>query len=103
MHSLTAPVRDAEEKYVQLLCGLVRRGSGAVQLTDRVRFCAGDGCFWQEIVPERPRQQEDKRPESQPFQPEKQAEYCLAGGWKVTAGLFTADFEEKIQVVHKKT
>ena len=102
MHSLTAPVRDAEEKYVQLLCGLVRRGSGAVQLTDRVRFCAGDGCFWQEIVPERPRQQEDKRPESQPFQPEKQAEYCLAGGWKVTAGLFTADFEEKIQVVHKK-
>ena len=102
MHSLVAPVRDAEEKYVQLLCGLVRRGSGAVQLTDRVRFCAGDGCFWQEIVPERPRQQEDKRPESQPFQPEKQAEYCLAGGWKVTAGLFTADFEEKIQVVHKK-
>ena len=72
MHSLTAPVRDAEEKYVQLLCGLVRRGSGAVQLTDRVRFCAGDGCFWQEIVPERPRQQEDKRPESQPFQPEIQ-------------------------------
>ena len=102
LHSLVAPVRDAEEKYVQLLCGLVRRGSGAVQLTDRVRFCAGDGCFWQEIMPERPRQQEDKRPESQPFQPEKQAEYCLAGGWKVTAGLFTADFEEKIQVVHKK-
>ena len=102
LHSLVAPVRDAEEKYVQLLCGLVRRGSGAVQLTDRVRFCAGDGCFWQEIVPERPRQQEEKRPESQPFQPEKQAEYCLAGGWKVTAGLFTADFEEKIQVVHKK-
>ena len=102
LHSLVAPVRDAEEKYVQLLCGLVRRGSGAVQLTDRVRFCAGDGCFWQEIVPERPRQQEDKRLESQPFQPEKQAEYCLAGGWKVTAGLFTADFEEKIQVVHKK-
>ena len=40
MHSLTAPVRDAEEKYVQLLCALVRRGSGAVQLTGRVRFCA---------------------------------------------------------------
>ena len=48
---------------MQLLCGLVRRGSGAVQLTDRVRFCAKDGCFWQEIVPERPRQLEDKRPE----------------------------------------
>ena len=34
--------------------------------------------------------------------PEKQAEYGFAGGWKVTAELFTADFEEKIQVVHKK-
>lgn len=77
MHSLTAPVRGAEEKYVQLLCGLVRRGSGAVQLTDRVRFCAGDGCFWQEIVPERPRQQEDKRLESQPFQPENRQNTAL--------------------------
>ena len=43
MHSLTAPVRDAEEKYVQLLCGLVRRGSGAVQLTDRVRETDASG------------------------------------------------------------
>ena len=102
LRMLAARARDPEEKYVQALAAIVRQGSGAVQLTDRVRFCAGDGCFWQEIVPERPRQQEDKRPESQPFQPEKQAEYCLAGGWKVTAGLFTADFEEKIQVVHKK-
>ena len=123
LHRLAAPVRDPEEKYIRLLAQLVQQGSGAVQLTGKVRFCAadgvlrqetqaesagwvrfcaGDGCFWQEIVPERPRQQEDKRSESQPFQPEKQAEYCLAGGWKVTAGLFTADFEEKIQVVHKK-
>ena len=102
MHSLTAPVRDAEEKYVQLLCGLVRRGSGAVQLTDRVRFCAGDGCFWQEEVPELPQRQTAPQPESWPFVPEKQAEYGFAGGWKVTAELFTADFEEKIQVVHKK-
>ena len=33
LHSLTAPVRDAEEKYIRLLAALVRRGSGAVQLT----------------------------------------------------------------------
>ena len=102
MHSLTAPVRDAEEKYVQLLCALVRRGSGAVQLTGRVRFCAGKGFFWQEKVPELLQRQTTPQPESWPFVPEKQAEYGFAGGWKVTAELFTADFEEKIQVVHKK-
>ena len=102
MHSLTAPVRDAEEKYVQLLCALVRRGSGAVQLTGRVRFCAGKGFFWQEEVTELPQRQTTPQPESWPFVPEKQAEYGFAGGWKVTAELFTADFEEKIQVVHKK-
>ena len=28
LHSLTAPVRDAEEKYIRLLAALVRRGSG---------------------------------------------------------------------------
>ena len=102
LHSLVAPVRDAEEKYVQLLCALVRRGSGAVQLTGRVRFCAGKGFFWQEEVPELPQRQTTPQPESWPFVPEKQAEYGFAGGWKVTAELFTADFEEKIQVVHKK-
>ena len=102
MHSLTAPVRDAEEKYVQLLCGLVRRGSGAVQLTGRVRFCAGKGFFWQEEVPELPQRQTAPQPESWPFVPEKQAEYGFAGGWKVTAELFTAAFEEKIQGLHQK-
>ena len=102
MHSLVAPVRDAEEKYVQLLCGLVRRGSGAVQLTDTVRFCAGNGFFWQENTPKPPRGEMAAQPQSRPFAPEKQAEYCFAGGWKVTAKLFAADFEEKIQVVHKK-
>ncbi len=102
MHLLTAPVRDAEEKYVQLLCGLVRRGSGAVQLTGRVRFCAGNGFFWQENVPKLPHGETAALPQSWPFAPEKQAEYPFAGGWKVTAKLFAADFEEKIQVVHKK-
>lgn len=42
-HSLVSPVRDLEETYVRLLCGLVQQGSGAVQLTDRVRFLARDG------------------------------------------------------------
>ena len=34
--------------------------------------------------------------------PEKQPEFRLRGGWKGTAELIRADFEEKIQVVHKK-
>lgn len=42
-HSLVSLVRDPEETYVRLLCGLVQRCSGAVQLTDRVRFLARDG------------------------------------------------------------
>ena len=100
MHSLVAPERDAEEKYVRLLCGIVRQGSGAVQLTGRVRLCAGGGCFWREAAPDP--QPEQALPEMLPFQPEKQPEMRLPGGWKVKAELLKADFEEKIQVVHKK-
>ena len=48
LHSLVAPVRDAEEKYIRLLCALVEQGSGAVQLTGSVRFCAGGGVLWME-------------------------------------------------------
>ena len=100
MHSLVAPERDAEEKYVRLLCSIVRQGSGAVQLTGRVRLCAGGGCFWREEAPDP--QPAQALPETLPFQPEKQPEMRLPGGWKVKAELLKADFEEKIQVVHKK-
>ena len=100
MHSLVAPERDAEEKYVRLLCSIVRQGSGAVQLTGRVRLCAGGGCFWREEAPGP--QPAQALPETLPFQPEKQPEMRLPGGWKVKAELLKADFEEKIQVVHKK-
>ena len=99
LHTLVAPERDAEEKYIRLLCGLVRRGSGAVQLTEQVRFCAGNGLFWRE---EQPRAAAPETPETQPFCPEKQAEYLWPGAGKVTAAVFPANFEEKIQVVHKK-
>ena len=99
LHTLVAPERDAEEKYIRLLCGLVRRGSGAVQLTERVRFCAGNGLFWRE---EQPRAAAPETPETQLFCPEKQAEYLWPGAGKVTAKVFPANFEEKIQVVHKK-
>ena len=102
LHSLVAPVRDAEEKYVQLLCGVVRQGSGAVQLTGQVRFCAGNGCLRQETLLQALPRQPENLPQQVPFLPEKQPEFRLRGGWKGKAELLKADFEEKIQVVHKK-
>ena len=102
LHSLVAPVRDAEEKYVQLLCAVVRQGSGAVQLTGQVRFCAGNGCLRQETLPQALPRQPERAQQQLPFLPEKQPEFRLRGGWKGKAELLKADFEEKIQVVHKK-
>ena len=102
LHSLVAPVRDAEEKYVQLLCAVVRQGSGAVQLTGQVRFCAGNGCLRQETLLQALPEQPENLPPQLPFLPQKQPEFRLRGGWKGKAELLTADFEEKIQVVHKK-
>ena len=102
LHSLVAPVRDAEEKYVQLLCAVVRQGSGAVQLTGQVRFCAGNGCLRQKTLPQALPEQPENLPLQLPFLPQKQPEFRLRGGWKGTAELLRADFEEKIQVVHKK-
>ena len=99
MHAVCTPVRDAEEKYVQLLCALVRRGSGAVQLTDRVRLCAGQGVLWQEKAAAPTSR--DAAPE-QHFVPRDGAEYRLCGGWKLTVRVLPPFFEEKIQVVHKK-
>ena len=47
-------MRDAEEKYIRLLADLVEKGSGAVQLTDAVRFCARDGVLWREEADKNP-------------------------------------------------
>lgn len=97
MHLLATPVRDAEEKYVALLCGLVRQGSGAVQLTKNVRFCAGQDVFWQECA-----QPSGEKLREQPFEPQKQTKYPLPQGEKLTVAWLEAVFPEKIQVVHKK-
>ena len=82
LHSLVAPVRDAEEKYVQLLCAVVRQGSGAVQLTGQVRFCAGNGCLRQETLPQALPEQPECLPQQVPFLPEKQPEFRLFFGQK---------------------
>ncbi len=79
---------------------LCEQGSGAVQLTDRVRFCAGR----RDVLAGEPAGSGAAAAMSRPFAalPEKRAEFALPGGGTLTAGLFTADFEEKIQGVHKK-
>ena len=106
LHAQTAPVRDAEEKYVRLLARLVRQGSGAVQLTDEVRFCAGGGVFWRE---ERPAGREPEAALSCgnaiPFCPADGAEYPLGEGKVLKVRGFPGEFRrkaEKIQGVHKK-
>mgnify|MGYP000829902510 CR=1 FL=1 len=67
-----------------------------------MRFCAGNGCLRQETQPQALPRQPESAPQQVPFLPEKQPEFRLRGGWKGKAELLTADFEEKIQVVHKK-
>ena len=99
LHTLTAPVRDAEEKYIRLLAALVQRGSGAVQLTGSTRFCAGEGVFWQEQTPDASARQTGFY---EPFSPADGAEYLLPGGQKLKIRVVSAPFEEKTQGVHKK-
>ena len=106
LHAQTAPIRDAEEKYVRLLARLVRQGSGAVQLTDEVRFCAGGGVFWRESGPAR--REPNAAPgcgSAIPFCPADGAEYPLGGGKVLKIRVFrvsSGEKEEKIQGVHKK-
>lgn len=95
MHRLTAPVRDTEEKYIRLLCDLVRQGEGAVQLTEEVRLCAGSGFFWQEVKPACCLPKESFNAD---FFPRDGLEYPLPDG----TVLKLAVFEEKTQRVHKK-
>ena len=102
LHRLTASVRDPEEKYIRLLCGLVEQGSGAVQLRPEVRARVERGFFWLEKA--RPRRAE-MPPEPGwcvPFDPARQTEYPLPGGYRLHTRLFEPTFQEKTQVVHKK-
>ena len=103
LHRLVSPVRDAEEKYVRLLCTLVEQGSGAVQLTEAVRFWAGGGVLWVEEAGKK-----DPLPEAGvtalplPFSPEKALELRLPGGWMLETRRIPGGFPEKTQGVHKK-
>ena len=103
LHSLVAPVRDAEEKYICLLADLVEKGSGAVQLTDAVRFCARDGVLWREEADKNTRRQGEKAdcPKFEVSLPEG-GDYPLPGGRKLHIRVVPGGFQEKTQGVHKK-
>ena len=103
LHRLVEPVRDAEEKYIRLLAALVERGSGAVQLTDNVRFCGREGLLWREESDNNIRPQGEKSdvPERAVSLPEG-GDYPLPGGGTLQIRVVSACFEEKTQVVHKK-
>ncbi len=99
MHRLVAQVRDPEEKYISLLCALVRQGNGAVQLDRQTGFKAENGRL---IKYYKMSAQLTETVEEAIFNPETQAEYPLPGGWKLKAVLQKGGFEEKTQDVHKK-
>ena len=82
---------------------LVEKGSGAVQLTDAVRFCARDGVLWREEADKNTRRQGEKAdyPKFEVSLPEG-GDYPLPGGRKLHIRVVSACFEEKTQGVHKK-
>ena len=96
-HALVAPHRDPEERYIRLVCRMVRQGSGAVQLRPDVRLRAGQGRLRRETPPEG-----DAPLEASSFRPEKRTEYPLGGGKILRARVEKGSFQEKTQVVHKK-
>ena len=103
LHSLVEPVRDAEEKYIRLLAGLVSSGSGAVQLTDTIRLCARDGLLWREKTCKNAGGKNKKTdvPEFEVLLPQG-GEYPMPGGKILKIRVVSAPFEEKTQAVHKK-
>ena len=81
----------------------MERGSGAVQLTDNVRFCGREGLLWREESDNNIRPQGEKAdvPERAVSLPEG-GDYPLPGGGTLQIRVVSACFEEKTQVVHKK-
>ncbi len=89
LHSLVAPVRDAEEKYVSLLRFLVIKGEGALQLTPDVTFKVQKGVAGKELVRIAP---SGAAPAPAPPQPALPGVYHLPGGY--TVALRVEKYEE---------
>ena len=65
LHTLVAPVRDAEEKYVSLLHFVIMHGEGALQLTPEVTYKVRDDT----LICEQSSTAEPPALPPQPFQP----------------------------------
>lgn len=77
---LISPVRDTEERYVDLLHWLVMGGRGAVQLTKEVRFTASRNILTLEC-----RSRQEAQPQPCPL--EAPGAYSLPGGFGLRAEL----------------
>ncbi len=95
MHMLAARFRDPEQKYIELLAQLVRRGSGAVQLTDKALFRAQGGRLYMQTGGEAPLQ----TAAPQPLRP---GIYELPGGYRLKIQLESPENLKKTANIHKK-
>ena len=76
LHALISPVRDAEEKYVNLLRFLVLKREGALQLTPEVTYKIKDGVLMRLTA-------EGIKPPPAPPQPFTEGCFSLPGGYFV--------------------
>ena len=84
LHSLISTVRDAEEKYVNLLRFLVIHGEGTLQLTDEVTYKAKNGLLLCITPP-------GAMPPPAPPQPFEPGIYRLPGGYTLEARVETVE------------
>jgi tRNA(Ile)-lysidine synthase len=100
-HRLIRETRDPEERYVRLLCALIRQGSGAVQLCGDLRWCAGEGMLWPEKGSSVTADEQALWP-PRTFCPQNNEKICLPGGFVLQSRVLKSPFCEKTHLVHKK-
>ncbi len=98
MYQLVAPLRDAEQKYIDALCQLVQQGSGALQLTEDVRFAVVEGFLQLQRVS----RTLVKMDEMTQYYPLQEGRYTFPSGFCVKVELIRLENTEKIHLVHKK-
>lgn len=95
LHLLIEPLRDPEQKYIDLLMQLTERGSGAVQITEKAVFAARKGA----LCLEKTAAQAEPFLRPQPLQP---GYYELPGGYRLEIQLICLENAKKTANIHKK-